>query len=310
MNSREIPENRLWAWVFAAMTAPLVTAASGTPWWTVLAVGLAGSLLSLGVFACPRSGGKLFWTLQWLFAVFLLSRVLGLSKDCWQVEAGSGTLIPLTLLLLALCASCRGPDRPARIGSVLFWLLAVTYGALLATGIPGIHPKRLHTDAWRPATGLAISFLIPSAAALFPRGGKKPALWFFLLPLLLAVAVSLCSFGTLSAPVAEKAPLGFYEAVRGMGFFGVAERYESFLSAALTLGWFGIFSFLLSIAEIAASGLGRPPGEAGVWVAGAAALALYFLELPVPAYVADGLGVTAWCVLPVVTGILKKRKKN
>lgn len=310
MCSHKIPEGRLWASIFSTMTAPLVAAASGTAWPITLLCGIVGTLLSLGIrriTAATEINGKVFWVIQWLWAVFLLPRILKMCGQSWQTEQGSGELIPLTLLLLAVCASLKGPDRSARIGSVLFWILWILYLVLLAAGMPGIRPGRLKTVMTTVRPGMLLTFLLPAGAQLLPRTGRQKVAW-ALLPILFGVAVSVCTFGTLSAGIAETTSLGFYEAVRSMRLFGVAERFEAFLSVGLTLGWFSQLSLMLGIAGVAADKVRSGCGNWGIWLAAGTCALLLALDIPLETIWLDVLGIVIWCLIPAIAAAFCRKK--
>lgn len=309
MYDRKIPASRLGAWTLAAMSAPLVTAASGTAWPLVLLLGLI-SMVSGRLFYKEKPAGAWFWAVQWFWAMVVLAWMLPQPQKCWQTQRG-GMLIPLTLLLLAICAAWRGPDGAARSGGVLFWLLAGIYLVLLAAGVPAIRPGRLMeaTPALRP--GLLLAFLLPSAGALLP--GKGSGRRWTVAAVLFATAVSLCTFGSLPPKAAASAPLGFYEAVRGMGLFRVAQRFESFLSAALTLGWFSCFSLLTALAGTAAERIHSGWGKWGPILCGVGAVAVRAAGVSGDGFWIDVFALLIWGILPqirVKIPILKKYRKN
>lgn len=309
MNREPVTAPRLWAWLFAAVSAPLAAAAGGSAWYVVLAVGIAGAGISWGIDRLDGQSiqGKVFWAVQYVWATALLGKVLPQTQLCWNAAGNTGLLIPVTVLLLAVCASLQGTDRAGRAGSVLFWVLLLIYGVILAAGLPEVHVERLTDGAWKP--DLVWAFLIPAAGMLLPHTGKRGPLW-RLFPALFACAISVCAVGTLSAAVAADAELPFYEAVRGMRLFHVAERFEALLSAGLTVGWFALLTFLLCLAGTAAERLRAGLQTWGIWLCAGVSLTLGLVGAVVPGYWCDGVAVLLWAILPAISCAAKKLQKS
>ena len=165
-------------------------------------------------------------------------------------------------------------------------------------------PKTVMTTV-RP--GMLLTFLLPAGAQLLPRTGRQKVAW-ALLPILFGVAVSVCTFGTLSAEIAETTSLGFYEAVRSMRLFGVAERFEAFLSVGLTLGWFSQLSLILGIAGVAADKVRSGCGNWGIWLAAGTCALLLALDIPLETIWLDVLGIVIWCLIPAIAAAFCRKK--
>ena len=127
----------------------------------------------------------------------------------------------------------------------------------------------------------------------------------------LFTVLSLFTVGTLSQGVAETVSWPFYESGKSLSIFGVAERFEAFISVASTMGYFALYSLLLSaLGHMAQHTFGR--GKAGI-ICGAAASGVFMLLPALPPVVVSMGVLTLWILLPglgSVTIFHKMRKKG
>lgn len=312
--SRDVDKYPLWAWIVGGMTAPLAYLAGRDSWLVVLAVGAACcALCRLVLWTADRQSIHARWycVVQVIWLAVISQEITGWTAQCWPTGNGF-PLVPLTLLVLATFAAWDGAERASRTGSVLFWFLALLYGIILASGIQNLEWEYLRPDIELPSPLLIVVFLIPAVASFLPspkRGGSAA----LALVLLFSVAVSVLTVGTLSQQVAQASPLPFYEFSKSLSLFGIAERFEAFVSVALTIGFFSVLSFLLSAAghltELVLPGKGR----AGVLLTAVVA-GLFMVVLPkIPALLLACLSTLLWTVLPLaIAGFqgLKKSKKT
>ena len=248
---------------------------------TLLAVLIVGVL---AFFACRfqeklENPGKWYRIAQILWLVFLLGQLGKWPAHTWP----GGTdfpVVPLTLLALGIFASLDGGSCAARCATALFWLLLILYGVILFSGLSEWKLKNFTPESGMVSWELLLVLLLPAVVGMLP--GERA--------------------GFLSWPL--------YESVKGMNLFGVAERYEAFVSVTATMGYFILFSLLFSgigtqAEEIPGLGGKKAVGAAGVI---SAALVLYVPHLPGECLFFGG--ILFWLVLPAFELFIKKSKKR
>lgn len=269
-------------WYTAALLTPVTHAASALSWPSALAMGLAALL---GKFTQWGSGWLL--TVQKVWAAVMAGVVLGWSGYYWDGLA-FGKIAPLILLALALW-TISVPGKASRIGCVLLWPLVLLLSVVLITGLSEIRPAYLKPDWHFPSFHLLALLLVP------PLRGKG-ASW--KLPLA-ALAVSIITAGVLSPKVSASVHSGVYELSRSLSLLGVAERFESLVAAAITLGFYSFITYLLEM---------REEGEP-VWGYGGIAALIYLCEIPLQGWILAAGSVLFWLLLPHAA-VHKKISKN
>lgn len=269
-------------WYTAALLTPVTHAASGLSWPSTVAMGAAALL---GKYTQWGKGWLL--TVQKMWAAVMVGVVLGWSGVYWDGLA-FGKIAPLILLALALW-TISVPGKASRIGCVLLWPLAMLLGVVLLTGLSEIDPAFLKPK-WRfPSLDLLALFLVPSS-----RG--KEAAW--KLPVA-AIVISIITAGVLSPEVSEAVQSGIYELSRSLSLLGVAERFESLIAAAMTMGFYSFITYLLETGE-----KGR-----NVWGYAAIAALIYLFRIPLEGWVLAVGSVLFWLILPHIV-VDKKISKN
>lgn len=311
MWNEDVKSRQLWAWTGVALTGPIAHFAGSGSWtWTaVLGTGCAALCYLVQKFAL----GKGLWPkwlcgLEYLWIVYILGTVAAWSGDCWK-EVTAQPVVPLTLLLLAACAVWGGAERGSRVGCVLCWFLVLLYGLILAAGSRGIRLPWLK-PRWDGLGVLVPVFLIP-AVVIFLPGKRGPGAALMLSGMVVfAVAVSVWTVGSLSLDVAMESYPAFYEFSKSLSLFGVAERFESFVSVAMTLGYFSLLSLLTGAAGHLAEGLTPGRGRAGILgaVVIAGAVCLFYRSTDVW-FLTLGC-ILFWAVLPILVLWLHDRKKS
>ena len=317
MHSRKVEKYPLWAWIIGGISAPLAYLAGHDSWLVVLTVGVVCSALCrLVLWSADRQGasGRWYCIIQAVWLAVISREIAEWTAQCWPTGAGF-PVVPLTLLVLATFAAWDGAERASRAGSVLFWFLALLYGIILASGVQNIKFSYLLPDMDLPSPMLIVAFLLPAVAAFLPceeRGSSAGLAGI----VVFAVAVSVLTSGTLSLQVAQASSLPVYEFSKSLSLFGVAERFEAFVSVALTIGFFSLHSFLLSAAghltECALPGKGR----AGVLVTAVLAGGLMLLSPKIPELILVCFSIFLWGVLPLALAgykglkMSKKTEKN
>lgn len=295
------------AWLFTAMSAPLMQVAGQDGYLTTL---LAAAVLGV-LYFLPRArltGNKLYCGVQYVWLIVLLSQLLKWSADAWPTGTGF-PIVPLTLLALAVCSVQSGLRRGAGVGSILFWLMLLLYGILLISGVRNIKVSYL-TPTWNiPGQSLILALLLPAVTFLLPVEKGSAVKWGFVAVGAFALLSALWTIGTLSLPIAQNQDWALYEAGKSMSFFGVAERFEAFISAAATLGYFSLFALLMGAAGGMAEAVRAGAGKSGVWIGGAVAAIFMLLRVKIPTIFLEAGTFLLWCVLPVFGGIFTRLKK-
>lgn len=269
-------------WYMAALLAPVTHAASALSWPWALAMGVAALL---GKFTQWGSGWLL--TAQKLWAAVMAGVVLGWSGYYWE-RMPLGRIAPLILLALALW-TISVPGKAPRIGCVLIWPLVLLLGAVLLSGVREINRAYLKPDWQTPKLELLALLLVPS---MHGKGG------FWKLSLV-SIAVSIITAGVLSPKVSASVHSGIYELSRSLSLLGVAERFESMVAAAMTLGFYSFVSYLLER---------REEGEP-IWGYGGIAALVYLCGIHLQGWILAAGSVLFWLLLPNIV-VYKKISKN
>ena len=232
--------------LIGALSAPLSTLAGMDGWiQTLLAVLIVGVL---AFFACRfqeklENPGKWYRIAQILWLVFLLGQLGKWPAHTWP----GGTdfpVVPLTLLALGVFASLDGGSYAAWCATALFWLLLILYSVILFSGLSEWKLKNFTPESGMVSWELLLVLLLPAVVGMLP--GERADLRGIAGVALTAVLLGLWTIGTLTRGVAEQVSWPLYESVKGMNLFGVAERYEAFVSVTATMGYFILFSLLFS----------------------------------------------------------------
>lgn len=315
MFHEKVPQHQLAGWLLGAMTAPLVQIAGRQGWLPALVAAVTCIGLCWIVNILPTEhlwNKKWYCILQSAWLTVTLAALADWSADAWP----TGTdfpVVPLTLLTLAVFAALNGPSGASRVSGVLFWFLVLLYGTVLAAGSKNIKPEWLIPKWENPDASMLFVLLIPAAAVFLPREKGKALHWVFPGILLLYVAVTLWTVGTISPKVAGEVTWPFYESSKSLSLFGVAERFESLVSVAMTMGYFSLYSLLLSGVGHLAENYRPGWGKRGVVVGGVAAGVLVLLAQQPQPVVLVIITLAAWCLLPLFgafTELWKKSKKD
>ena len=317
------------AWIFAAVSAPVVMRCAGLPWQWVLAACAFAALYYIIICILRLSAGEertLVQLTQDAFGGF--SKVLLALAALWTLLAaaraaeGSALAFPngeeaglsgTVLLALAALAGRKGTGTAARCAAVLAPILAGAYALFLAAAAPQIHTPWCRP--WgTPDMGFAAleAMLLPSAALFLrrePFGKRLPGA--LLLTLTLAPPVfALVTSGCLSPQVAAREPLAFYTLGKSLHLFSFMQRFEPLVSTMLYVGLFCMTSLLVQ----SGCAMLRPfaPESAEPWLAPAfcaAAFVLSFVTGRLPAWIFDACPAVFWGILPMLTLLIVYAKK-
>lgn len=292
-----LPENEYRPFLTMAMVVPLAQAVSVSSWVSVLTVGLPSIFLAM--FVKPEKSPPWLALMQWTGIVILTSEYLHWTWGCWP-EEGTELLVPVILLILAVLACMKGEAAAGRAAGVLRYGTFFAIGAVLFSGAGELEINRL-APQWRMDSVSVIPLLL--LPALGGESNNKNAAWAAGI-LLYTAAVSAVTTGVMQYKG------DFYQLSRSLSIFGVAERFESITAAAMTLSFFSLLAFLLSRGGAAWECLGGTTHTLGTLLAGILALILYLTGLRLPQIILTEGILVLWVVLPFLTSLKRKRKKE
>lgn len=304
-----IPARQLSAWLFAAMTPVLIQFLGGTPWlWVeiagVVSIGAVWSVWRWGIGVQRR------WLslLQVVIIIIVLSQLAGESAQSWPV-GNSYPAIPLFLLALAAWSAQKGPSAAARVGTVLFWAVLLIYLLVFGAGVKEIELEWL-MPRWSEPNWMGLLLLLtPAVAVHLLRHDEKWGVR-LMLPKIFALCAAAITAGVLSPIVAERTNNAFYEMSRSLNLLGVAKRFEAFISAGMTVGWFALMSLYLSICGKLSERLHAGWGRTGVWTASIVAAVLMLCDLHIKDWILLILVTIFWVLIPVLTQGIEQEKKS
>lgn len=255
MNS--IGRRQRWAWLAAGLSAAVAACACGKGWQWVLLGGLAAALFDLfldrrlrpcglGALLSGSFGGlgPVLAAMTLLWTVAAMAWTANMADAAFPMIDGFPVL-GWILLATAAWGSWKGPAACARCAGVLFLFLSVLYGLLAAFSLPDVHLEYLRpTGNWTQSVWTLGLFLLPAGVWYLPRRShEKPPAWalFLLLPVLAALLAAITS-GVLSPALAAASAAPLYTVAQAVSLFGVMERIEPLLSAAMTMGVFCLLS--------------------------------------------------------------------
>ena len=225
-------------------------------------------------------------------------------------ESRGGPLTGLLLLLAAAYAAERGEETVLRSGAILFFFLTAVEVVIL--GFSAVQVRA----AWlAPQTGrvpfAAMTAALSPMAVLYVRGRARRTGGWLAAGVGLCAAAALCAAGTLSPRVAGEEAFAVYTMAKSVSVFGVMERLEPVVSAALTAGGFCLLSVLcLANAKTArAIGWKRRTGI-GNFLLGCTG---YLAGTVLPEGVQALAAAICWGMVPLVTlwvASVKKLQKN
>lgn len=309
MFREKVPQPQLNAWLFAAMTPPLIQILGGASWLTVLLVGVGCT--AIGCLLMKRKNiPEYSWLrgLQGGAALLLLSEILKWTAGIWP-GGNTEPAVPLILLALAAWSARRGPANASKVGSVLFWFVLLLYLAVFAAGVKEVETRWLVPTIRLPEAAGMLVFLLPAAASVLPREGKdrQGKIW---LSLLFALTAAVLTNGVLSAKVAGMTDKAFYEMSRSLSLPGLGGRFEALVCAGMTVGWFALMSLLLSLCAAAADALKTGWGKRGLWMSAAVAAGWHLCGLHIPWQLTVSFCTVFWVFFPVLTQEIVKIKKS
>lgn len=294
-------KNEYSIWILTAMAAPVIQAASNCSWPVVLVIGVLclGICAGMERFDVGRNPGKWIGSVQWLWMLLVISEFMHWVMFYWPVNQNYHAL-PILLLALAAYASAGGAERAARAGAAMRWFLLLLIGAVLLSGIGEVDLENL-APSWDIQTAhLVTVMLLPAMGISLSNTKQKTAI------LLFAVLVSAVTVGVLSMTLISQMEAPFYEMSRSLTLLGIGQRFESLVAAGVTLGYYVLLSYLVTVTANAWE-MGKRHNRS-VWIT-AVFVALVFLSgmrLNSRILALGTIGV--WVVLPIFKKVIKFEK--
>lgn len=301
-----------WAWLAAGLSAAAAACVCGIGWVYVLIGGLAVSAYYLYIEKKLPSGGLAPLlsipgaVISWLGTVLALAWSANLADRAFPMVNGY-PLLGWVMLVLAAWGSWKGAGSCARCAGVLCLFLMVLYGWIVVFAVPDIQWKNLRPSGdWMDGVDAAGVFLLPFAVWYGPAEPRRGRSWGMALLLPAAAAVlSAVTVGVLSPALAAALPVPLYTLTESVSLFGVMERMEPLLSAAITMGVFCLLSAMACGCRMIGERfrMGRWGGIVACTVAGIVMGPVGKMDLSA---IAVG-GAILWILVPTVT--LWRRKQ-
>lgn len=293
------PDSR---WLLAAMAAPLTQAASNCSWPAAVAVGVLCGVVCLGLERLTEGAPSCRWigAVQWLWMLLLMSEFLHWSMLCWPQHKSYCT-VPLVLLALAAWSSCRGTEKAAAVGGAVYWFLVILLGTVLFSAVREVRAENLKPE-WGMQTAHLITVLLIPAMGLGAGTGKRLQLTAYTL------LVSVITVGVLSLEMVRRVEAPFYEMSRGISLLGMGQRFESLVAAAMTLGYFVLISYLLTVTANAWE-MGKRQGRS-IWISALFTALVFLSGMRLNSRLLALGTMLAWVLLPMLEKIVKILKKG
>ena len=284
---RRIGERQRWAWLAGGCSAAVAARGCGLSWIWILAGGLPVAvyyiymdrkLSDMGIAALlTRSfgkAGKLLAGLTLIWTVLAMAWSANLADGAFPMVSGF-PLLGWTVLALAAWGSRKGPAACARCAGVLCLFLIFLYGMVTVFAVPDVQIGDLRPyGLWSDGILAAGLFLLPASVWFLPctRSRKRPA-WEMaaILPVGAAVLAAVTA-GVLTPELAASLPAPLYTLAQSVSLFGVVERIEPLLSAAMVMGVFCLLSSMACACRELAAQLGIGSWSGAVCCLASAAL--------------------------------------
>ena len=254
---QRIGERQRWVWLASGLSGAVAAKTCGLNWAWVLGAGLLSALyyIYLDMRLHPQGvaellpeifgkTGKILAIAVLLWTVLLMAWTANLANGAFPMVKGEPVL-GWSVLALAAWGSWKGPAACARCAGVLCLFLLALYGVIGGFAVPDAQLENLvPVGGWEDGVLTLGIFLLPSAVWFLPctRSRKKPAWQMALLLPAFAGGLAIVTAGVLSPLLARSQPAALYALAQSVSLFGVVERIEPLLSAAMTMGVFCLLS--------------------------------------------------------------------
>lgn len=319
---RKIGRRQRWAWFAAGLSAVAASGFCSCGWIWVLIGGLLATLFyiyidkkladrGIAVLMCKAFGwgGKALAVLTLLWTVLVMGWTAALADTAFPMVNGFPGL-GWIMLAMAAWGARKGAKACAGCSGVLCLFLIVLYGVVAVFAVPDVTWRWLKPDSrWEQGIWTAGLFLLPAGVWYVPCGAEsKGPSWpvAFALPLF-GAALSAVTAGVLSPELAAVRKVPLYDVAQSVSLFGVVERIEPLLSAAVTMGVFALLSVQVSAAQALADRI-RQWSWSGSVACGMAGIAMILTKDMPMELVAIG-SLVFWLVIPLIV-LFAAKKRN
>ena len=320
--ARKIGERHRWGWLAAAETA-VIAAELCRYNWISAAVGSAAVLLfhwymnrtvwekgAAEQIAKIKVVGKALLIISMICFELLLVWAAVLAGKAFPASETS-PLLGWILLGLAAWGSIKGAEACAACSGVLSLFLLALYGVVAVFSVPDVNAEYLQIRGDGKEILQCIGYLMPAAIVWYLPGKKDVhnRKWDIAALLLVGAGVlSLITSGVLSPELVREVTVPLYVVAQSVSLFGVVERIEPLLSAAMTMGIFAMLSVIANGFNAAGNQI-RPWKYYGVVscvLAGGLMLAVKETDALWPVLGSSGVGI----ILLIASIAAGKRKSN
>ena len=298
----EMSEKEHTLWLTAALISPITQTASGCSWVAAAMVALLCLFVNYGMerIGTREDPGRWLGAIQWLWMLLVISEFMHWAQYSWPAD-GTEAAVPLVLLLLAAYTVTKGTMTASRAGSAMRWPLAALFGAVLLSGIKEVELSNLRPQWQMQTASMITAMLVPAMGMRYGTWKGKGRSFLY------AVTVSVISTGVLSAQYVSGAKAPFYELGRSVSFLGVGQRFESLVSAGMTLGYYVLLTYLIGISAKA----WEPGGKRArsIWISTVFAGAVFISGMRMNSRLLAVGNLAVWVIFPLVKNIVKKVKK-
>lgn len=320
---RLIGERQRWAWIAAALSsvAAICLSRYSWPWVALGCVLVTGYYLymdrrvpseGLAVWSEKHMGipGKLLLGVMLVWNVAAMAWAASLADAAFPMVDGFPVL-SWVLLAVAAWGSVKGIGACARCSGVLCLLLLGLYGAVIVFAVPDIKWENLQVIGKPEDTIWCAGLFLPVAGIWYlpcQATRKTPAWGMGILIPAFSVMLSVITAGVLSPALAASRTVPFYDVAQSVSLFGVIERIEPLLSAAMTMGLFALLSIQVSVCQALAEAF-KPWRYYGVLCCVVAGALLTIGRIMTVEILTAG-GWLVWFGIPVITLVLRGKSRD
>lgn len=288
--------NQREAWTFAAVAGISAVVIAGFGWLEVLLGWCVCGLLRLTLRKSRREPGKAAAVFLLLGGVLVASMAVFAAEEAFP-EDSTFPFVSLGVMALLFRALIGGKNAGKNVGNVLGLILLPLLGAVVLFGLSDVRWSEnipvgmVWEQVW-------ITVAVTSPWWVF-TGEEKSWSWFVLCG---AISVGMCLMtrGILGAALTEQSTQPLYRAVQTIHIFGVLQRFEALLAAAVLLGAFGMMLFAGKLMRDGMELLTE--GRWKRWHFGVAVVAAFCMEIVFRYWLGpwkDMVIATFWGIVPV-----------
>lgn len=319
---RMVGERQRWVWLAAAETAVIAVELCRYNWGSVAIGSTVVTLYNLlmdrtapetgiaAVLSGRKCMGKVLLSLSLLWFVIMLTWAAGLAGKAFSATDKS-PLLGWILLGLAAWGSIKGPNACASCCGVLCLFLVVLYGVVAVFSVSDIQPEYLQLEPEPGNIIRCVGLLLTASVVWYLPSDKKQnrKMWDIAVILFTgAVLLSVITEGVLSSELASAVSVPLYAVAQSVSLFGVVERIEALLSAAMTMSIFALLSAVAGACSVVGNEI-CPWKYYGVFSCAAAGL-LMLVEKEIDVlWMSIGTGVVC-LLIPLAAIGVGRRKSN